>query len=377
MARPLNLAYVSHNSHLRMGGQRSLVLLVEHLDRSRVNPLVICPKPGELEEELRRIDCPVVHIPLHRIKPRTLPAVVRSARRIRALLRERAIDIISPDAARDAFTCGLAKLATSTRMVWHVRLTSSDNLDPVNQHFADGMIGVSDATRRRFSSSPRISARYRTIMDGVDLRAFHPADDRNAIRGELGLPQQRFTLIFVGQLTDRKGVLDIVDAMALLRQRLPNPEMPLLLLIGTPIGDRILGQVERRVTESGLEECCRVLSQQAGIQAWMQAADALVIASHEGQEGLSRVLFEAMACGAVVIGTDISGNREAFTPESGILVPEKSPAGIAGAVEMLMKDKARVTALRTHGIRRAQEVFDIRTHAQRVQDFYEELLRPR
>ncbi|MGE5142918.1 MAG: hypothetical protein ACM3OA_05725, partial [Acidobacteriota bacterium] len=120
---PIRVAFVSHHPHLQMGGQKSLALLIEHVDRAAMQPLVICPGPGPLADHLATLDCPVAFIPLYHIKPRTLGAVWRSSRRIRALLEERAIDIIAPDASRDALTAGIAKLGTATKMVWFVRQT--------------------------------------------------------------------------------------------------------------------------------------------------------------------------------------------------------------------------------------------------------------
>src|SRR5580658_2111904 len=72
LPRPLRVAFVSHYAHLRMGGQRSMALLIEHLDRRLVEPIAICPAPGELSDYFRAIGCPVVHVPLHPIKPRTI-----------------------------------------------------------------------------------------------------------------------------------------------------------------------------------------------------------------------------------------------------------------------------------------------------------------
>src|SRR5437870_11758238 len=122
--RPIRVAFVSHHPHLRMGGQQSMALLIEHLDRSAVEPLVICPGPGPLTDHLTALGCPVVHIPLYHLKARTLRSVWRSSRRIRALLRERATDIIAPDAAPDAFAAGLAQLAPNTKLGWRVRPTA-------------------------------------------------------------------------------------------------------------------------------------------------------------------------------------------------------------------------------------------------------------
>jgi glycosyltransferase involved in cell wall biosynthesis len=372
---PIRAAFVSHHPHLRMGGQRSMALLIEHLDRAVVEPLAICPGPGELTDHLQALGCPVVHIPLHHIKPRTLLAVWKSSRQVRALLRERAIDIIAPDAPRDALTCGLAKLGTPAKMIWFVRLTGGHNLDPILERLADGMIGVSDATRLRFSTSRRVSARYRTIFDGVDLRQFQPAEDRAALRRALDLPVDRFVLLFVGQVKEGKGVLDIVDAMPQIVAAQPSEYRPLLLVIGTPTPAAILDEIARRARAHNFASDVRVLPQQSGIERWLQAADVLVSGSHQDTEGLSRVLFEAMACGTVPVATDIRGNRDALSPESGILVPERAPAAIARAVVDLMGATAeRLAAMRAAGVRRARETFDIRLHARGVEAFYRDIL---
>lgn len=370
-ARPLHVAFVSHHPHLLMGGQRSMVLLIEHLDRSVVEPLVICPGPGPLTDHLAALDCPVVHIPLHHIKPRTLTAVWRSSRQIRSLLRERDIDIVAPDAPRDAFTCGLARLRTRTRMVWFVRLTAPHNLDRVLERMADGIIGVSEGTRRRFSAK----APYRTIFDGVDLRQFRPADDRAALRRDLALPSDRFVVLFVGQIKEDKGVLDIVDAMVQLLAKPPAGPRPLLLLIGTPTPAGILEAITRRASAGGIASDIRVLPQQEGIHRWIQAADVLVSGSHEDTEGLSRVLFEAMACGTIPLATDIRGNREALSPKTGVLVPERAPAAMAAALADLMRPHPeRHDALRQAGRRRVREHFDIDQHARAVERYYHEVM---
>lgn len=372
---PMRVAFVSHHPHLHMGGQRSMALLIEHLDRRVVEPLAICPGPGELTDHLEALGCPVEHIPLHHIKPRTLIDVWKSSRRIRAVLRERAIDIVAPDAPRDAFTCGLAKLGTPVKMIWFVRLTARHNLDRVLERLADGMIGVSDATRLRFSNSRRVSARYRTIFDGVDLREFQPADDRAGLRRALDLPVDRFVLLFVGQVKEGKGVFDVVDAMPQIVAAHPTGRRPLLLVIGTPTPPAIIDEITRRTRAHNIVSDVRVLSQQSGIHRWIQAADVLVSGSHQDTEGLSRVLFEAMACGTVPVATDIRGNRDALSPESGILVPERAPAAISRAVVDLMgATPERLAAMGAAGVRRAREMFDIRVHARSVEAFYRDIL---
>jgi glycosyltransferase involved in cell wall biosynthesis len=361
---------------MRMGGQRSMALLIEHLDRRVVEPIAICPGPGELTDHLRTLNCPVVHIPLYHIKPRTLLPMWRSARAIRRVLREREVDIILPDASRDALTCGLAKLGTRTKMVWFIRQTGHYGLDPLLERLADGMIGDSSDAGRRFSRWARTSGKFRPIWAGTDLRRFRPPadDDRRAARAALGLPPERFLLLFVGQVKRAKGVLDIVDALCLLHRDAPSGGLPLLLVIGSPDPPQIVEEIARRAAGGGVAADIRVLPQQQNIERWMQAADLLLSGSYQDTEGMSRVLHEAMACGAVPVATDIRGNREALTPETGILVAERAPAELARAVRELAADPERLARMREQGQRRARASFDIALHARGVEHFCLDLL---
>src|SRR6266446_5185314 len=197
----IRVAFVSHHSHMRMGGQRSMALLIEHLERRLVEPLAICPAPGELTDHLRSLHCPVVHIPLYHIKPRTLLPMWRSSRAIRRVLLDRKVDIIAPDASRDALTSGLAKLGTPTKMVWFIWQTAHYSLDPLLDRLADGMIGDSNDAGRRFSKRSRARGKFRAIWAGSDLRRFTPpaGGDRRAARSALELPEDRFILLFAGQ----------------------------------------------------------------------------------------------------------------------------------------------------------------------------------
>ncbi len=259
--------------------------------------------------------------------------------------------------------------ARRAKLVWFVRLTGPDRLDPLLERLADGFIGDSDATRRRFSDSQRVTARYRTIVGGADLRRFRPPDDRAALRRELGVPADRFVLAFVGQVTRAKGIFEILDALGQL-----SAPRPLLLVVGTPHPQGITGEIEGRARASGVWGDVRLLGQREDVQRSMQVADVLVSGSYRDTEGMSRVLYEAMACGAVPVATDIPGNRDAVTPDTGVLVPERSADALAHAVAALRADPERLAALRAEGVRRAAATFDIRLHARGVEAFYGELL---
>jgi len=190
-------------------------------------------------------------------------------------------------------------------MVWFIWQTAHYTSTRCSKRLADGMIG--ESTTRTSLLTPRAgSAAVHGDPGRIGSPAVHASCRRRPPRRAdgAGLPDDRFMLLFVGQIKRPKGVLDIVDSLCLLRRELPNDRMPLLLVIGTPDPPDLLDEIARR--------CCgrvasdiRVLPQQQHVERWMQATDLLISGSHQDTEGMSRVLHEAMACGAVPIATNI------------------------------------------------------------------------
>ena len=367
------VCYVSHYRHMRMGGQRSMVALISRLDRSRYEPVAVTPGPGELTDHLEQLGCRVFHVPLCPIKPKLFLQVARNVRRMRKLFKAEQIDIVHPDAERDAFVCGLACRSMPTKLVWHVRLTRSHHLDKLNTGFADAVIGISEGVRQRFNALPGLEGKYHTVYNGVDLEIFRPVDDRGAARAALGLPRTGFTLVFVGQLKRGKGIFDLAAAIEMLRARGLSAQQFRCLMIGAAADEATAIELSHDITARGIADYVSVLPQQDNIQQWMQAADALILPSHEGVEGMGRVLFEAMACGTIAIGSNISGVKDAITADSGVLVEAESPAAIAAAVENLVNSESERERLVRGGLERARSVFSIQRHAESVQRIYDSL----
>jgi glycosyltransferase involved in cell wall biosynthesis len=296
-------------------------------------------------------------------------AAADEVRRIAAVCKAK---ILHPDEESDVITCGVAKRDTAMKVVYHVRLTNPSKLDRRVEKAVDGFIGVSEGTKRRWSL--RALQRYRVISDGLDCDIFSPPADRRSAKSALGLPENRFIALYAGQIKEGKGVFDMIAAIALLHNDLSTEEMPLLLIAGTPLNGKIIPEIAAQTKLLGIEPAVQIIGQQEQIYRWMQAADALTLPSHEGVEGLPRVLFEGMACGAIGLGTDVSGVREAIPPGTGIVVREKSPREIADAILRLIREPEYAESLRQNGIASVRQRFDIRKSARSVEQFYEEIL---
>jgi glycosyltransferase involved in cell wall biosynthesis len=99
------------------------------------------------------------------------------------------------------------------------------------------IVAVSHAVANRFQGQLTHSFRGRveTIYNAVDLERFYPdAQSRKEIRRALGIDAARVIGI-VGQLTPRKGQLELIEAFAETSREFPDT---VLLIVGEPLFNR-------------------------------------------------------------------------------------------------------------------------------------------
>jgi teichuronic acid biosynthesis glycosyltransferase TuaC len=188
---------------------------------------------------------------------------------------------------------------------------------------AAAIITVCDALRDEVLRMGVDGGKVVSLRNGVDLQLFRPVE-RDAVRERLGLSS--FTLLAVGHLVPVKAQALAVQALA----QLPGVE---LLLAGNG-PDRAM--LEQLAHDQGVAARVRFLGPlpQAALRDYYGAADALVLPSE--REGWANVLLESMACGTPVIASRVWGTPEVVAaPEAGLLMAERSAAGVADAVNAL------------------------------------------
>jgi glycosyltransferase involved in cell wall biosynthesis len=167
------------------------------------------------------------------------------------------------------------------------------------------------------------ATRIKVIPNGVDATRFSP-DGRIAARTDDPL------VVSVGRLSRARGPDIAVAALALMRT--PNARLRL-------VGD---GEVEL-----------------AGFRAdpapHLRAADVVIVPSR--YDGMSLILLEAMACGAAIVATRVSGT--CALAGAGVVVPVEQPMSFADAVDALLADPARRRQLGNAARSRAVESYSL------------------
>jgi colanic acid/amylovoran biosynthesis glycosyltransferase len=195
-------------------------------------------------------------------------------------------------------------------------------------------IDLAIAVNRPWAERLAANTPIRTILVhhlGVDL-------DRIRLRQATGR-SDRFTVLFVGRMVEKKGLGILLTAIATLKAR--GRDLALEVVGEGPEEETLRAQA----AAAGLADCVTFRGGQPheAVLRLMEACDCLalpsVTAANGDQEGIPVTLMEAMAAGLPVISTYHSGIPELVTDgETGLLAPERDATALAGAIERMMTE---------------------------------------
>ena len=202
------------------------------------------------------------------------------------------------------------------------------------------------------------SGHLSVIHNGVDLSRFGPPPA--SVRREPGI-----TVTVLANLRPEKGILQIVEAAAAVRQASPETRVDIW-------GEGPLrGEAEARIRSLGLSEWVRLRGSTRTPEDVLRRSDIFVLPSLS--EASSNVLLEAMATGLPVVATRIGGTP-ALVGDAAVLVPPGDPAALAAALLELAGNPALATRLGAAARSRALAEFGMDRMLERVDPLYRGLL---
>ena len=248
---------------------------------------------------------------------------------------------------------------------------------------ADAIIAVSDATRRDVLDHFDVDAgRIHVVHNGIDVVGFAPDPGRDQL-ARLGIDGAAPFVLFVGRVTRQKGITILVRAIPHL-----DPRIASVLAAGQADTAELAAEVEAGVAEARAQAPTRaihwipeMLDRRTVRQLYSHAA---VFACPSVYEPFGLTNLEAMACGAPVVATRVGGIPEVVVHgRTGVLVDvpgdgpvtsedeESVAVELAAAINALVADPARSTAMGEAGRQRAVEQFSWSGVADRTLAVYE------
>lgn len=280
----------------------------------------------------------------------------RDVWRFARLFRQEGADVVHVNGAFFVAP-GIAAKLLGIPVVWHLNDTLMPrSVAPIFGGFvrlmATRIVVAAEAVARHYGVS---GAAHEVIYAPVDLAQF-----KDITRGEdRGEPR-------VGLLANRlptKGVEYFIEAASLIRERRRDVKFT---MAGAKFPNHLdyYARTQQMMAELGLTSVLRDYGFVSSVEDVMKEIDVLVLSSPT-MEASPTVVLEGMAAGLPVVAADVGGVRELLLRDparpAGVVVPTRSPEGIAVAVLELLDDPKKASWMGRNGRRSAGEYFSLET----------------
>ncbi len=285
-------------------------------------------------------------------------------RRVARFLKSRRIDVMVCNLNKDVRVAGLgARLAGDTVVIARhgVQLIGNEWKHKVTlTRLTDGMVTNTKSIKETYESFGWFPENHiRVIYNGIEDKSDVPAYD---FSGEY--PGKK-VLFAAGRLSDQKGFEYLIDAAARMRGQRDDF---VVLIAGKGREEAALRQ---RIADKGLQEVVHLLGFREDTESLTRGADLFVLSSL--YEGMPNVVMEAMAVGKAVVATDVNGVRELMLDgESGLIVPPRDSAALAGAILRVLDDPPLLEKMGQTGLEHVRRHFTIPGMVKKLEDFFRE-----
>ena len=379
-----NILYLDSGSGIG-GGQRSLLLLLNRLDKERFTPFVGClgdsAFAAEVEKTAARViplSLPAAHNKTDKVKRFTFRDLFEDFRQLRVIfelhraVQRHTIDLIHANSLSVALLGGIVAKINRIPILMHKRYaTSYGILDRLCERLLHRVILVSEATRWDFAPA----SKQTLIYNGVDLDAFQASrEEVETLKTEL-FSERPNTAVRVGvvtRITPEKGIHVLVSAMRELKGKIDVE----LLIVGGPYFERdvaYMDALKQEVADLGIADSVIFTGFLSDTRIVTSLLDIVLVPSII-PEACPRTIIEAMAVGKPVIATPLGGSKELVTPETGILVPPEDASAVAEAIATLATDRERLTVMGEAARDRAVQLFSSEKNTILTEAVYNELL---
>ncbi len=346
----------------RAGTERSLLTLIENLDKARFAPLLVSLQDCEYIQS-KKFVCETHCLHLYRM---FTPKMFRDRRQLAALLGERNIRVVQTFFVEAHLVGGgAAKIAgisgvISSRRNLGYGLGGKEKLylRHANRYPARWLANsqaVAAATSQREGVPLEM---IDVIYNGVNVAT--PIAETNADS------QATQRVVLTANLRPVKSVETLLKAAPAVIERFPRVRFE---IIGEGDERRPLEQLANRM---GLKQHLIFHGSRPDVSRLLESASIGVLTSTS--EGFSNSLLEYMRAGLPIVATAVGGNKEAVVNgKTGFLIPPQDHAALAQKLNQLLQDSQLRREMGGEGRRLLEEKFSLKRMIESHQDYYESI----
>ena len=252
---------------------------------------------------------------------------------------------------------------------WKMR--AYNQLDRWSLRTVKQAVTVSQAFAQQLERSGVPSKRISVLHNSIDadwIKAVS-ADDIQACRASLGFKDQERFILAVGRLSHEKSHVDILNALARLRETHPDLNAKFVLLGEGPERARL----EQMIAALNLADRVILFGQVRDVRPFYAAAELFLLPSLS--EGSPNALLEAMAASLPIVATAVGGIPEIVAHEkSAWLIAPQNPAQLADAIGRLLTDQTLATALATNARNTVVNQYSIQARVRALLEVYQPIV---
>jgi len=204
------------------------------------------------------------------------------------------------------------------------------------------------------------------IPNAVDTKKFKPDSSKQKARKELGIETKDPIVFYTGRFVEEKGLPYLLEAFKGVRGAH-------LLLLGGGFDEHLVKNWLANNKEFKEKITVIPYLPYAKMPAAYNACDIFVLPSLA--EGMSRSIMEAMSCGKPVIATNVGGNPEMVSKETGLLVEVKSPHALTYNIQKLVDKPSLRSKMGKNARAFAVENLSVEKRVNSFIETYEKLLK--
>ncbi len=355
MSNIIKIAFLDY-SPIFAGAERMLYNVIDNLDRSKYEPIIVFPYPMEHQKEYDGLDCERIFLApglawwmgsdrwKHPLRGTDLLKRTIFGQRIASLINKRAIDILDVNLMRGDVMMWVwaARKFTKAKIIGHYRSQEQGFVPGARaQKLFDIIACVSRFSQQRFQLKG-IFTKSQVLYDAVDIDLMVSEDTKEEAKKKLGFNKDIILLSSVGQLSERKGHDNAIRAFAKIADKYPSAR---LLIAGG--GSKQEADTYRRIAveENVAEKVIIPGKQLSNIQTVYRASDLTLSLTKVG-EGFGLVPYESALLGTPFIGPNIGAICEFVTDGvNGLLVNTKDIDAIAKKIVYALDHKEETQAM--------------------------------
>ena len=380
-----NILFVHQSAEL-YGSDKTLLLLLRHLDKTKFNPVVIIPFNGPLKHELEKENIKVVIAPVLKLyrkmfTPKNIFQFLKDSKAgfkvISELHKQYSFDIIYSNTLAVLIGIMYAK-KNKIKHIWHVHeIIESPKLfcklfvKLLQSKSNTNIVYNSTATQIFWNVNSKINEKSVVICNGLEIPNHEiSTHEKEIIRKDyFNSNSNEIVIALVGRISKWKGQIVLLEAFNELAK--VNSNLKLVFIGSPPPNQEIFREdLEHKINKYKISENVLIIPFQEKIFDFWQSIDIAVVPSID-PEPFGLVAVEAMLAKKPVVASNHGGLTEiVIDNQTGFLVKPNNSIELAKALQILISDAELRKNFGACGYERATKEFSVEAYSNKFESLF-------